>query len=546
MHTLREHREPLVDHRADHPRGVEATAVVDHDRRLADLQDHVVGLGERLVGGLLALDDLDERHLVDGAEEVQADEVRGPVHARRELGDRQRRGVGAQQCVRVHVVRDLGEHLLLEARVLEDRLDDEVAPGQVGRVGRRRDPGQHLLGLRSGQPAAIDRLGVELLAVGLPLGSGLGGDVLEHDLHPGAGARVGDARAHHAGAEDGDLGRLELLDPLGTELARVDRLQVEEERLRHVLEVLADQELGQVAALDPAGGVDVDARSLDRRREDRALGGIDRALGLLAEQRRERREERRELRRLRGAAGHPVARAVPGVAGGLGVVAMLEDPRLRGRQQVVPRCHDLVDQTLGQRVGRLEPGALEQHVHQPRLQAEHPDDAGHAATTREQAEGRLGQPDQGGGVVDDDPVVAGQGDLEATAERGAVDRGHHGPRVGLEPAQVGLGRLDVREQRRRVLRRRLDHQAQVGTGEEGLLGARHDHTRDVVHLVVEPAYGGGHRVAVELVHRVRAGGRVVEGEGDDAVGVALVAHRGGFVSRATLVGRACRDHVGHL
>ena len=135
--ALGEHREALVDHRADHPRGVEAAAVVDHDRRLADLLHDVVGLGQRLVGGLLAADDLDQRHLVDRAEEVQADEVLRPVHAGRQLGDRQGRGVGAQQRVVVDVRRDLAEHLVLQRRVLEDRLDHQVAAGQVGRVRGR-------------------------------------------------------------------------------------------------------------------------------------------------------------------------------------------------------------------------------------------------------------------------------------------------------------------------------------------------------------------------------------------------------------------------
>ena len=38
--------------------------------------DVVERAGQRLVGGLLAADDLDQRHLVDRREEVQADEVR--------------------------------------------------------------------------------------------------------------------------------------------------------------------------------------------------------------------------------------------------------------------------------------------------------------------------------------------------------------------------------------------------------------------------------------------------------------------------------------
>jgi hypothetical protein len=66
VHALGEHREPLVDHEADDAAGVEAPAVVDDDRGLPDLLHHVVRLGECDVGGLLAADDLDQRHLVDG------------------------------------------------------------------------------------------------------------------------------------------------------------------------------------------------------------------------------------------------------------------------------------------------------------------------------------------------------------------------------------------------------------------------------------------------------------------------------------------------
>ena len=194
VHALGEHRQALVDHEADDARGVEAAAVVDDDRRLADLLDDVVRLRQRLLRRLLALDDLDERHLVDGAEEVQPDEVGRSVDAGRQLGDRQGRGVRAQQRVRVHVRRHLGEDLVLEARVLEDRLDDEVAAREVGRVRGRRDPREQLGLLLLGRPPARDGLVEQLLGVRLaPLGR-LGGDVLEDDLHAGAGARVRDAR----------------------------------------------------------------------------------------------------------------------------------------------------------------------------------------------------------------------------------------------------------------------------------------------------------------------------------------------------------------
>ena len=56
-------------------RGVEAAAVVHDDRRLADLLHEVHRPRQGLGRGLLADDDLDQRHLLDRREEVDADEV---------------------------------------------------------------------------------------------------------------------------------------------------------------------------------------------------------------------------------------------------------------------------------------------------------------------------------------------------------------------------------------------------------------------------------------------------------------------------------------
>jgi hypothetical protein len=77
VHALGQHGQAFHHIGGEHARGVEAAAVVDHDGRLADLQHVVEAARQRLVRGLLAHDDLDQRHLVDRREEVQADEVGG-------------------------------------------------------------------------------------------------------------------------------------------------------------------------------------------------------------------------------------------------------------------------------------------------------------------------------------------------------------------------------------------------------------------------------------------------------------------------------------
>jgi hypothetical protein len=99
----------------------------------------------------------------------------------------------------------------------------------------------------------------------------------------------------------------------------VDGLQIEEERLDHVLGDRADRQGGEPATLDRQRGVHVDLRALQGDRHDRLGRGVVRALELLAQVRRERREVLRELRVGRQPARHPVALDVPGGDPGVGV-----------------------------------------------------------------------------------------------------------------------------------------------------------------------------------------------------------------------------------
>ena len=64
----------------------------------------------------------------------------GRAVAAGDLGDRERRGVGRKDGVGAADPVELGEELPLRGQLLDDRLDHEVAAGQVVEVGGEREP----------------------------------------------------------------------------------------------------------------------------------------------------------------------------------------------------------------------------------------------------------------------------------------------------------------------------------------------------------------------------------------------------------------------
>ncbi len=530
LDALADHGDALVDELADHPRGEEAARVVDHDRRPADLPDQVEGPGQRLVPGLRPADDLHQPHLVDRREEVQPDEVGGALHALGEQADRQGGGVGAEQRVGGDDPLDLLEHLVLELRVLEDRLDHRVAAGQVGRVGGGGDPGEHLVALRPGAPAPGHRLRQQTLGVGLPALGGLDGDVLEQHLDPGLGADVGDAGAHHPRAEHGDPADRPLLHRSGPPGTGVDRLEVEEEGLDHVLAGLPAGQLGEVAGLDRHRRVDVHLGALHRRGEHVARRRVGGAGQLLAQVGGEGGQVGGEGRGARGAAGDLVALDVPGLDRG----RVRLDPGSRPLGQLLGRGDEFVDQTVLEGLRRAVLAALQQELEQGVGDAEQPHRADDPAAAGEQAEGDLGQADPARRVVQGDPAVAGEGEFQAAAERAAVDRGDDRQAERLQGAQGALDPHRLLEDGGGVLRAGGGEHPQVAAGEEGLLGGGDHHS-------AQPAGGaeagqpgddglevGGER----LVHGVDGLGGVVEDEGDHAVLGLLPADGGGVAGVA--------------
>ena len=356
---------------------------------------------------------------------MQADEFVGPGDALGQLGDRQRRGVRAEQRAVGQVRLDLGEDLRLDRRVLEHGLDHQVGAGRRRRIVGRRDPRQQRVGLLLSRAAPRDRLLDQTLRVGLALLGRLQRDVLEDDLDARLGAHVGDRRAHHAGAEHDHLLGLEGLDALRTVAVAVDLLQVEEERLDHVLGDLPGDQVDEVAALDLDRRVEVDLRALDRRRHDVVRRRVVGALELLAQVGRERRQVLGELRVRRRAAGDLVALDVPRLDRRL-IGRLSLDPGLGGRHELLARGDDLVEDAHLFGLRGPQPLALHQQLHQRVDDAQHPHRAHDAAGAGQQAELHLGEAHLDLGVIDGDAVVRGQADLQAAAQRRAVDRGDDG------------------------------------------------------------------------------------------------------------------------
>ena len=157
-------------------------------------------------------DQFHQRHVARRVEEVDAAEARAHLlgDGLAQLRDRQARGVARQDGMRRHVRRDLPVQVELPVHALGDGLDHQVAAGQLlqvflvvggldqrGAFGHAQRRGLELL-------QALDRLGDDA-----GLRAFLGRQVEQHHRHVAVHQMGGDLRAHHAGAEHGDLADIE-------------------------------------------------------------------------------------------------------------------------------------------------------------------------------------------------------------------------------------------------------------------------------------------------------------------------------------------------
>lgn len=149
-------------------------------------------------------DDLDEGQHRQGVEEVQPQDVIGPVPGRRrEFHDRDRRRVRRED--RVLVLDDAPEpleHPELDVPVLDDGLDDDVPVCEHVEVLAAAQPPHRGGGLLGAELLAPDRAVQGLLhsEAGRLRGGRVGFD--ERDVEPGARAHLADAGAHDAASND--------------------------------------------------------------------------------------------------------------------------------------------------------------------------------------------------------------------------------------------------------------------------------------------------------------------------------------------------------
>jgi hypothetical protein len=152
--------------------------------------------------GAVVGDDLDELHLGDRVEEVDADEALGAGEGFAQALERDARGVGGEDGAGLHAGLDLGVDLGLGLGLLGDRLDDDVGGARALAV---EVGGEAVAGVAAGA-AFVDLVVEEGVRAADRLGDGGGVEVGEGDGEAPAGAPGGDVAAHRARADDVDAG----------------------------------------------------------------------------------------------------------------------------------------------------------------------------------------------------------------------------------------------------------------------------------------------------------------------------------------------------
>ena len=176
----------------------EARRTAHRQRQAVDLSDEGIATLDNLRIGALGGNHLDERHLGDGVEEVNADQPRRPGQHATQIFDLEARCVGRQQRLWPHHAFEARQQFALGVEVFEDGLDHHVGmPGAMS-VGIRYQPVHDVAQFaRIADTLAPDRIGT------LQRWSDtLHALILQRDAQPAQRAPGGDVATHHTGAND--------------------------------------------------------------------------------------------------------------------------------------------------------------------------------------------------------------------------------------------------------------------------------------------------------------------------------------------------------
>ena len=187
--------------------GDKARRVLAADRRFAEaVAEQRLDPAQDRLARLLVGDQLDKVHIAHGVEEMDAEEAALPLlaEALRDRGDRDVRGVGADDRVLARVLEDEGGRALLDGEVLRHGLDDQIAAGEqlgVLLLIRAEHAGADALFVRALHLPALHerREGFRAARTAALLAL-----AAYHQDHIQAGARPagGDGGSHRAGADD--------------------------------------------------------------------------------------------------------------------------------------------------------------------------------------------------------------------------------------------------------------------------------------------------------------------------------------------------------
>ena len=535
--SLGEELRGLVQVRREDARRVEAGAVVDDDDVLALALAHRDGGGDRARIGVLSAHHLEERAALHRRKIVHSEDAFGTD---RHLGDArngQRRRVRRDDAGVLHEPLEIADDGVLEREVLEDRLDHQVGVAEAGVVGGAGEAREGLFAMVGGDQSALDALVDGALHVVEPASERDGVGVLHSHGEAGLDAHARNACAHEARADHRHaldavgLGALLTALDAGVLLGRGGG----EEELDETTRRLADHQLAEQACLERGGGTEAALSEALEHVEHACRRGImteGLLRGLVA---RATEEERATERGLldedaldRTQAGHRLAAmAEPRAALGealpeVGPRRETEREATRGLEETRHRDH-LVDEAERERLRRRQAATGEPEVDgDPKARAL--GDADEAIRGGHEPELHLGQAEDGLRVVARDGSRARERELEAAAERSAVDARHH-RLARRRHACEALARLE-----RRLFGVRREAQGleviDVGADEEGVLLRAPEH--HCLHACVAfRALQRGRELGAELRRDrvVRLVG-IVEGEHRHAVGADVDPHDG--------------------